>query len=544
MNHHPLSRFPDPLRLTLVFASMAAAATGAVPLIGNLTITQNDTGNTEASVSGTITQGNGATYHAGSRGDFGLRFDGATPAADVANGVLIATISENGRSNEGATPTAIGAGLAFATPAIQLGGNLGAGNTSFPGYSTSINVSNSAVAGVASGSEWNANQSFAYFKTTEWLGGWVTNGTHAATGGTNNGAMTAFASATPGFTVASGATDPGTATVFDSTANAGFYTVHLDGFTAPRGTNPPVAANSQSGILLVTGGKNEDNYAQASANANGTFTLICKDNGSDAFNFENDPVAFVYIPAGHTDVAAMGRVDAEGDVSVGSGSFTVTKGGTGQWYVSAPGLTGNNSVFLMSPEGATVSGTNRADNIWSFAWDNANNRWVVEGRDVSTTETATPGLQNLTADEPAFSFAIFTTEDFNRPPTVSLDSPVDGSVLISGASVTLTATASDDSAVSKVEFYDGTTLLGQDTTVPYELVLENPVIGTHSYTAKATDDGAAVSSSGSSTVTITPAPGTDGLYFDGVNDHVTFGDNPALKLSTFTLECWFKREAG
>lgn len=537
MNKYPISRLPDPLRLTLVFASMAATATAAVPLIGNLTVVQNDTGNNATSVTGTITQGNGATYHAGSRGDFGLRFDGAAPADDVANGILIATISENGRSNGGSTPDVIGNGLAFSTPAIQLGGNLGAGNLSYPGYSTSINVSNSAVSGVASGSEWNANQSFGYFKYTDWLGGWVTNGT-------NGGAMTGFASASPGFTVASSATDPGTATVFDSTGNTGFYTLDLDGFMAQRGANPPAAANSQSGILLTTGGKNEDNYSLATANPDGTFTLICKDNGSDAFNFENDPVAFVYIPAGHTDVAAMGRVDAEGDVSVGSGSFTVTKGGTGQWYVTAPGLTGNNSVFLMSPEGATVSGTNRADNIWSFAWDNANNRWVVEGRDVSATATATPGLQNLTADEPAFSFAIFTMEDFNRPPTVSLDSPVDGSVLTAGASVTLTATASDDSAVTKVEFYDGTTLLGEDTTAPYEILVTNLAIGNHVFNAKATDDESAVSSSGSSTVTITPPAGTDGLYFDGVNDHVTFGDNPALKLSTFTLECWFKREAG
>ncbi|RYD31570.1 MAG: hypothetical protein EOP85_22600, partial [Verrucomicrobiaceae bacterium] len=98
MNKYPISRLPDPLRLSLVFASMAATASAAVPLIGNLTVIQNDTGNNATSVSATISQGNGPTYHAGSRGDFGLRFDGATPAEDVANGILIATISENGRS--------------------------------------------------------------------------------------------------------------------------------------------------------------------------------------------------------------------------------------------------------------------------------------------------------------------------------------------------------------------------------------------------------------------------------------------------------------
>ncbi len=38
-----------------------------------------------------------------------------------------------------------------------------------------------------------------------------------------------------------------------------------------------------------------------------------------------------------------------------------------------------------------------------------------------------------------------------------------------------------------------------------------------------------------------PAPNF-GLDFDGTNDHVTFGDNPALGLSQFTLETWFRRD--
>ncbi len=539
MNHTPLR----PLLQSCIFASLLVPAFGAVPLIGNLTITQNDTGNNSTSVSGSLALTNGPTYVAGSRGDFGLRFDGATPAADVTNGILMVALSENGRSNQGTTPTPISSGLGFATPALQTPGNLGTANPSYAGYSSSINVSNTAVTTTnattffPSGDEWNTNQSFAYFKYTAWLGGWVVNST-------NNGAMSSFLSSSAGLTVGSGATDPGTFTVFDNTGDAGFYTLRLGGSNALRGTNPAVPATSQNGILLVTGGKNEDNYALSSANPDGSFTLICKDNGSDAFNFENDPVAFVYIPTGHSDVAAMGRVDAEADVSAGSGSFTVTKGGTGQWYISAPGLNDTNSVLVISPEGATVSGTNRADNIWSFAWDNANTRWVVEGRDVSATASATPTLQNLTANEPAFSFALFTTGTINPPPVVSLDTPANGSLSPVGSPITLTATASDDVAVSKVGFYLGSTLLGEDTEAPYEYVWNSAPVGTHVLSARATDDIGAVSNSGAVTITVTPPSGTNGLYFDGVNDHVTFGVNPALKLSTFTLECWFKREVG
>ncbi|REJ84476.1 MAG: T9SS C-terminal target domain-containing protein [Bacteroidetes bacterium] len=39
------------------------------------------------------------------------------------------------------------------------------------------------------------------------------------------------------------------------------------------------------------------------------------------------------------------------------------------------------------------------------------------------------------------------------------------------------------------------------------------------------------------------AHGQTGISFDGVNDHVSFGQAPALNLQNFTLELWFKREA-
>ncbi len=538
MNQNPVAGTTR-LQLLALAALLVCPAVEAFPIFGNLAVTQNDIGNNATSVSGVISLSNGATYNtsSSSRGDFGLRFDGATPAADVTNGILIVSMSENGRSNQGTgtAPTAINAGLGYATPAIQSGAN---------GLASSINISNTNITSVdssgatvafGSGDEWNANQSFGYFKYSEFLGGWVNNSV-------NNGVMTGFISSSPGFTVGSGTTDPGTFTVFDNTTsgNDGLYTLRLGSKQASRGTNPPVAATSQNGILLVVGGKNEDNYALSSANADGTFTLICKDNGSDAFNFENDPVGFVYIPAGHSDVAASGRVDNEGDITAGSGSATVTKGGTGQWYLTAPGMNASNAVLLISPEGANVSGTLRGDNIWNFAWDGSNNRWVIESRDVSATATATPSLQNLAANEPGFSFALFSV----TPPVVSLDSPAAGSFSTVGSPITLSATASDDTSVSKVEFFDGATLLGQDTTAPYEFIWNGAPLGGHSITARATDNQGANTTTPAAALTVTPPSGTNGIYFDGVNDAVTFGDNAALKLSTFTLECWFKREAG
>ena len=56
----------------------------------------------------------------------------------------------------------------------------------------------------------------------------------------------------------------------------------------------------------------------------------------------------------------------------------------------------------------------------------------------------------------------------NVPPTVSLTAPVTGASFTAPATINLTATAADsDGTVSKVEFYNGATLLGTATTAPY-----------------------------------------------------------------------------
>ena len=86
-------------------------------------------------------------------------------------------------------------------------------------------------------------------------------------------------------------------------------------------------------------------------------------------------------------------------------------------------------------------------------------------------------------------------------PTVSLSaSDTDFKI---GDSVTLSSSASDNIGVTKVEFYRGTTKLGEDTTSPYSLAWNTTGItaGTHSLTAKAYD--AAGNSKTSTAVSVT-----------------------------------------
>ena len=67
----------------------------------------------------------------------------------------------------------------------------------------------------------------------------------------------------------------------------------------------------------------------------------------------------------------------------------------------------------------------------------------------------------------------------NQAPTATLTAPANGATFTAPASITLTATASDaDGTVARVDFYNGTTLLGSDTTAPYAFTWSNVAAGT------------------------------------------------------------------
>ena len=94
----------------------------------------------------------------------------------------------------------------------------------------------------------------------------------------------------------------------------------------------------------------------------------------------------------------------------------------------------------------------------------------------------------------------------NQRPTIALTSPPNGARYVPGSDITLTATASDaDGSVAKVDFYrEGTTLLGSDTTNPYSVLWNNVPAGTYSFTAKATDNKGASTTSTSVAVIVAP----------------------------------------
>ncbi|SDG04231.1 glycosyl hydrolase family 18 protein [Chitinophaga filiformis] len=102
----------------------------------------------------------------------------------------------------------------------------------------------------------------------------------------------------------------------------------------------------------------------------------------------------------------------------------------------------------------------------------------------------------------------------NQSPVVSITSPSAGASFTAPASITITASASDaDGTVSKVEFYNGATKLGQATSAPYTYSWTNVAAGTYSLTAVATDNGGAVATSSAVSVTVN---GTGNNTCDGI----------------------------
>jgi len=101
---------------------------------------------------------------------------------------------------------------------------------------------------------------------------------------------------------------------------------------------------------------------------------------------------------------------------------------------------------------------------------------------------------------------VTTTAMPNQPPTVSLTSPANGASFTAPATITITATASDpQNQLTKVEFYNGTTLLGTNTAAPYSFTWSSVPAGTYSLTAVAYDGGGLNTRSSPVSITVSAA---------------------------------------
>ncbi len=136
-----------------------------------------------------------------------------------------------------------------------------------------------------------------------------------------------------------------------------------------------------------------------------------------------------------------------------------------------------------------------------------NNGWAI-------LPNGTNGWHMAAAEHPTLDYrpeliVTFLTTG-NRRPTVSITSPSDGAAFTEDDSITIDAVASDsDGTVTKVEFYQDGSKIGEDTTSPYSYTWNNVPVGSYSLTAKATDNEGATRTSDAVNITVNPAPDTE-----------------------------------
>jgi hypothetical protein len=132
---------------------------------------------------------------------------------------------------------------------------------------------------------------------------------------------------------------------------------------------------------------------------------------------------------------------------------------------------------------------------YSFAWSS------VGAGTYTLTARATDNLGATTTS----AASTITVSANNTPPTASITYPADGAMFAWKPTITITAAASDpDGNVTKVEFRDGTTVLGQDTSAPYSFTWKNVPAGSYLLTARATDNAGAVTTSSPVGITVRP----------------------------------------
>jgi hypothetical protein len=132
---------------------------------------------------------------------------------------------------------------------------------------------------------------------------------------------------------------------------------------------------------------------------------------------------------------------------------------------------------------------------YSFAWSS------VAAGTYTLTARATDNLGATTTS----AASTITVSANNTPPTANITYPANGAIFAWKPTITITATASDpDGNVTKVEFRDGTTVLGQDTSAPYSFTWRNVPPGSHQLTARATDNAGAVTTSSQVGMTVRP----------------------------------------
>ncbi len=130
----------------------------------------------------------------------------------------------------------------------------------------------------------------------------------------------------------------------------------------------------------------------------------------------------------------------------------------------------------------------------------------------------------------------YELDDTLLAPVVSITAPGKDTIYSAAATIKIKANASDeDGIVSKVEFYNDTTLLHTDTVAPYSFTWNNVPVGKYTITAKATDNSGLVTASAAVKVSVVPNKPPTVIITNPVNNQ-TFAGPTTIHLTAIAKD--------
>ena len=186
-------------------------------------------------------------------------------------------------------------------------------------------------------------------------------------------------------------------------------------------------------------------------------------------------------------------------------TVSITSPASGTTYATAQTVTiaatASDNVGVARVEfyrNGALAGTDSAA-PYSYAWSissslNGSHSWTARAFDAKGN--------NSTSSAVSLSVNIGSSDA--TAPSTSIASPTSGTTYTTVQTVTVTANASDNVGVSKVEFYRNGALAGTDTASPYSYAwsISSSLNGSHSWTSKAYDAAGNAASSAASSVTV------------------------------------------
>ena len=270
---------------------------------------------------------------------------------------------------------------------------------------------------------------------------------------------------------------------------------------APPGFNSPTAnaadtGGDGNGFETTPSNAQGDDAANAVDNNSGTGTgTSCTSSGKDRHRFYNYGFS---VPSGVTINGIEVRLDARADSTANAPMMCVQLSWDGGVTWTAAKATGTLGTSM-----ATFTLGSQTD-TWGRAWsagELGNASFRARVIDVSSSTS-----RDFFLDWIAVRVTTSTPASDTTPPTVSITSPTAGST-VSGT-VAISAMASDNVGVTKVDFLVDGALLSSDTTSPYSATWNTTTAanGSHTLTAKAFDAANNQTTSAPVGVTVNNAP--------------------------------------